>query len=109
VATTDITPYTRDQYPSIEGNERSYFDNEFRKLQGCLRNILSFLNAEDREFEGEITVDSLVTSLMTNNGHCVLAEIATPATPPVGFMSLYAKNDKKLYALDSDGVETALF
>ena len=34
---------------------------------------------------------------------------AAPATPAAGHVVLYAKTDKKLYAKDDAGVETALF
>lgn len=36
------------------------------------------------------------------------AQIATPATPASGFVSLYAKSDKTLYIKDSTGTETQL-
>jgi hypothetical protein len=39
-----ITPYVRGQYPIIEGNDRVYFDTEFRKIQDCFRSILSVLS-----------------------------------------------------------------
>jgi hypothetical protein len=42
-----ITPYVRGQYPIIEGNDRVYFDTEFRKIQDCLRAVVASLGLGD--------------------------------------------------------------
>lgn len=42
----NITPYIRDSYPTIEGNDRSYFDSEFRKIQECLSSVIKALVAD---------------------------------------------------------------
>jgi hypothetical protein len=44
-----ITPYIKSVYPTIEGNDRVYFDREFQKIQDCLRAVLDLYE------EGEFT------------------------------------------------------
>jgi hypothetical protein len=55
---------------------------------------------------------SLNTVNFKNNirtsGYVNITEIATPSTPSVGNQLLYTKTDKKIYTLDSDGLEFAL-
>lgn len=41
-----------------------------------------------------------------NEVEAMFTEIATPTTPIVGLIKVYAKADKKVYTLDSDGIET---
>jgi hypothetical protein len=41
----NITPYKRGVYPVIEGNDRIYFDSEFRKIEECLRSVLAALTS----------------------------------------------------------------
>lgn len=42
---TQVTPYKRGAYPIIEGNDRVYFEDEFRKIEQTLRQITSCLNS----------------------------------------------------------------
>jgi hypothetical protein len=51
------------------------------------------------------TTGNITGSVGTFNGHLVLQEVATPATPAAGYNSLYFKTDDKLYRLDSAGNE----
>jgi hypothetical protein len=39
-----ITPYKRGHYPTIEGNERIFFDDEFRKIEQTLSQITQALS-----------------------------------------------------------------
>ena len=41
-----ITPYIRAQYPTIEGNDRQYFENEFRKIQQSLNSTIESLTPD---------------------------------------------------------------
>jgi hypothetical protein len=41
---TQITPYKRGHYPTIEGNERIFFDDEFRKLEQTLSQIVQAIS-----------------------------------------------------------------
>jgi hypothetical protein len=41
---TTVTPYKRGHYPTIEGNDRVYFEEEFRKIEQTLRQVVSCLN-----------------------------------------------------------------
>ena len=57
-----ITPYTRSNYPTIEGNERVYFEDEFRKIQQTLRQIINSLNTSTQFptiASGVITLESV--------------------------------------------------
>lgn len=51
------------------------------------------------------TTGTLAAGVTTINGHLILAEITTPATPAASFDALYFKADGKLYRLDSSGTE----
>lgn len=42
----NITPYIRAQYPTIEGNDRQYFENEFRKIQQALNATIEALTPD---------------------------------------------------------------
>ncbi len=64
------------------------------------------------QFNTALSDDNFVTltgtetlSNKTFSNAVKLAEIATPATPATGFVSVYAKADGLLYALDDAGVE----
>jgi uncharacterized protein YjdB len=39
-----IAPYKRGHYPTIEGNERIYFEDEFRKIEQTLSQVIEALN-----------------------------------------------------------------
>ena len=41
---TTLTPYKRGVYPTIEGNDRIYFDTEFTKIEKFLTQLLELLN-----------------------------------------------------------------
>jgi hypothetical protein len=43
-----ITPYKRGVYPLIEGNDRVFFDGEFRKIEECLKSVIDNLKAPYR-------------------------------------------------------------
>jgi hypothetical protein len=58
-----IKPFIRGTYPLIEGNDRIYFEGEFRKIEECLRSIIEVVKAPtalDSEViaSGVVTVDS---------------------------------------------------
>jgi hypothetical protein len=56
-------------------------------------------------------VDNLQTELdfkLNKTVAIFLTQPSTPTTPPVGDFKVYAKDDKRLYTLDSDGLETDL-
>ncbi len=52
----------------------------------------------------DASIDAVVTRLEFTGG-VLFDEIATPATPSSGKVAIYAKNDKKLYTLNSLGTE----
>jgi hypothetical protein len=63
----NITPYTRAQYPTIEGNDRIYFDNEFRKIQECIRAIITALSVDTQQVaiaSGAVSVDTVGTNFI---------------------------------------------
>lgn len=39
-----IPPYVRSPYPSIEGNDRVYFDQEFQKIEKVIRTLIEKLD-----------------------------------------------------------------
>jgi trimeric autotransporter adhesin len=56
-------------------------------------------------------VDGLQTQLdfkLNKTVATFLTQPSTPTTPPIGDFKLYAKDDKKLYTLNSDGIETEI-
>ena len=58
---TTLTPYKRGVYPTIEGNDRTYFDREFTKIEIFLTQLLELLNggySEKTIASGVLTLDA---------------------------------------------------
>lgn len=56
---TTLTPYKRGVYPTIEGNDRIYFDTEFTKIEQFLGQVMELLNGgynEQTIASGVITI-----------------------------------------------------
>jgi hypothetical protein len=68
-----ITPYIRGQYPLIEGNDRVYFDTEFRKIQECFRSILTALSGSLET----ATIASGALALMNSSSPIRILEVDT--------------------------------
>lgn len=49
-----------------------------------------------------------ITSVQQHEQQVQIKEIAAPATPPTGYVYIYAKSDGKLYVKDDAGTETDL-
>src|SRR5690554_2725035 len=41
--TSMVTPYTKTNYPQIEGNDRVYFDEQFTAIERSIRSIIECL------------------------------------------------------------------
>lgn len=122
---TKVSPYKRSVYPTIEGNDRIYFDNEFAKIEKTLGQIVEVLSgsyepktissgavtlaASDKpiqmlelDTEGAAATDDLDTINMTGggkNGQIVTVWAASSARTVVvkdGTGNLYLAGDFSL-------------
>lgn len=55
---TKVSPYKRAVYPTIEGNDRIYFDNEFAKIEKTLGQIVEVLGGS---YEPKTIASGVVT------------------------------------------------
>jgi hypothetical protein len=77
-----IPTYIRGQYPSIEGNERTYFNEEFRKIQDAIRGIKRYLDEAAAALEdGDLVASALFTNQNTFFGAIVEVEGVQGITP----------------------------
>jgi hypothetical protein len=72
---TQIIPYKRGHYPTIEGNDRVFFDDEFRKIEQCLRQIIdTFLGGTN-----DVTIASGVITCPTTRSPVLVFNTETEA------------------------------
>jgi hypothetical protein len=77
-----IPQYIRSPYPSIEGNERTYFNEEFRKIQDAIKGIKRHIEDEAAALEdGELVANALFTNQNTFFGAVVEVEGVQAITP----------------------------
>jgi hypothetical protein len=118
-------PGVRSGYLQLDDNTRPTIDNlldlgtaseKFRTgyfgtsvLVGNLtlssNQLVSSTGTVDFNDDNLTTTGNITGAIATLNGHIVLQEVSTPATPAAGYNSLYFKTDDKLYRLDSAGNE----
>ena len=71
---TTISPYKRSVYPTIEGNDRVYFDNEFTKIEKTLGQIIDALNGGTSVVK---TISSGVITIDANASPIQMIEVET--------------------------------
>jgi hypothetical protein len=70
-----ITPYIKSVYPTIEGNDRVYFDREFQKIQECLRAVMDALAT----YLEDVTIASGVITLPDVSNNLIELTVDTEA------------------------------
>ena len=97
-----IRPYNRSPYPVIEGNERSYMDNEFRKIEECLKSVINSILGT----RIDLTIASGVITIPTNTHVLIIFNMRGEGGAADDLVTITGGNDGQIAVLKTDGAAT---